>query len=447
MKAFRNSFLVLAAFLLMALTPFTSLAGVPEVSHVMVTDVTTVSFSVIWASSEAATADLEVYEDEAFKTPEGGFPTTPHPLDGNSDACDACLDGNSDACDDCIKELAENNGVMKVRVTGLAADTTYYFRTVTTAKATPDTTIFPAAPETMSATTEVQTVRSFESGDDVLPFSNDVIIEQCHLSDGTTPAEGTLLVATVAGGNYPVTAFVGDCVACPNALIDLNNFFNRETHKNLDLIEGENLTLLNFRGMAGNAVATYEIPLDQSLCEIAQCECFLKTGWNFISTQLFPDDTDLQTVLSPIWDKVTSVWTFYTTSDHWYRYDKNNPFPWLNDLTTFEFGRGYWLLMSESASLKVNGRLPSDDDVIPLYEGLNSDTGWNSVGYKSIETLFLDETIDGIDPVLVSIWTYNNTGDHWERYDKNNPFPWLNDLQNIMPGKAYWVEVTENTSW
>jgi len=147
--------------------PVAAYGGMPEVDHVMVTDVTTRSFSVIWAASEASTADLEVYEDEAGTVLDAVI--TPHPIESG---------------DDTIKTAAEDNGVMKVRVTGLASDTTYYFMTITTSKLTEETTDYPDA--AMSVTTESETVRTYESGEDTLPFSNDPIIEPCYLNDGTT---------------------------------------------------------------------------------------------------------------------------------------------------------------------------------------------------------------------------------------------------------------------
>ncbi len=48
---------------------------------------------------------------------------------------------------------------MKVRVTGLQPATIYYFRTVTTSKATPDTTYAPAAAPYRSVATETQNGR------------------------------------------------------------------------------------------------------------------------------------------------------------------------------------------------------------------------------------------------------------------------------------------------
>ncbi len=61
--------IVVFALYFIALFPKLVLAGVPEVNHIMVTDVTTRSFSVIWASSQPSTSWLEVFADEGGNLP------------------------------------------------------------------------------------------------------------------------------------------------------------------------------------------------------------------------------------------------------------------------------------------------------------------------------------------------------------------------------------------
>ena len=407
------------------IVPYAAFAGIPDVSNVMVTDVTTVSFSVIWASSEAATASLEVFQDGGGTTPVIGANITPHPLDGT---------------DTSIKVLAENNGVMKVRVTGLTSDTTYYFRTVTTSKSSSDTTYFPVAPELMSVTTEYETVRTINSGGNLLPFSNDLILHACYLDDGVTPANGTLLLATVTGGNYPVSAFIGDSVPSPYALIDLNNVFSRDSNENIDLSSGENLLLHNFRGMLGNAIVSSTIPLDNSLVEVKNGGSGLVTGWNFISVSLEPTDPSLETVLASLDGKITSIWAYDSAADSWKRYDWESPYPWLNDLAEVHALKGYWVLMNQEGSLSVNGDLVVGNTMQLV-------AGWNLVGFRGLCATALSEAVASISDKIQSVWTYDSADDQWLRYDWSSPYPWLNDLESLEPGKAYWINVSEDCVW
>jgi len=415
----------LSLFFLLVL-PVAAYGGVPEVNHVMVTDVTTCSFSVIWAASEASTADLDVYEDEDGYVPVADAIITPHPIESG---------------DDTIKTAAEDNGVMKVRVTDLEPDTTYYFMTITTSKSSTDTTYNPGAAPFTPVTTESKTVRTYESGGDVLPFSNDLIIEACYLNDGTTPAEGTLLLATLEGGNYPITAFVGDGVDPSYALIDLNNVFSRNTYENIDLSQGLNLTLLNFRGLAGNSIVTHEVPFDDSLSEVKPPEFGFKVGWNMVSFQLEPIVPDVETVLAPIMDKVSAIWGYDSSSKEWLSFDTSIPPEW-NDLTECHVFTGYWLQMNDDASLMVRGSFSSNPILLHA--------GWNLVGNRSIQTV---DIVDAIGPILNklnAVWTYDVAENKWLSYDTSIPPEW-NDLNCMEPGQGYWLDmnlsIDETVEW
>lgn len=404
----------LSLFFLLVL-PVAAYGGVPEVSNVMVTDVTTTSFSVIWAASEESIAGLKVYADENGTVLDAVI--TPHPIESD---------------DDTIKTAAEDNGVMKVRVTNLEPDITYYFMTITTSKLTDDTTDYPVAAPFMSVTTESETVRTYESGGNILPFSNDLIIEACYLNDGVTHADGTLLLATVAGGSHPITAFVGDGVDSPYAIIDLNNIFSRDTYENLDLAQGLNLTLLNFRGMDGNSIVTYSVPEDLSLSEVKSPEFVLKTGANMISFQLEPGNTATLAVLDHIVSKASAIYA-YDAENGWSFYERDG-WDFLNTLNDLHAFTGYYLFMEDNASLRVNGMFSSNP--IPLKAGVI-----NLVGYRSVETIPIEDA--PIFDKLESIWTYDG---EWFFYDKYG-WDFLNTLASIEPGKSYYVFVSEDCEW
>lgn len=419
---------ILCLLLLIVLLPKVILAGIPEVGLFMVTDVTTRSFSVIWAASEESTCSLEVYEDEEGLVALSGVVIESHPVESG---------------DLQIQTAAEDNGVMKVRVTGLEPTTTYYFKTITTSKSTSDTTSYPELAPYLSVTTETQTVRTLATDENIVPFSNDVIVQPCYLDDDVTPAEGTLLIATVEGANYPLTAFVGDGVNLPeDALIDLNNVFGLSFHENIDLKQGENLTLLNFRGIRGNAIVTFEVPLDNSLTEVKPPAYSLKPGWNMVSVQLDPVNPDTASVLDPILNQVQSIWSWVYDDQSatwgWVSYDKDNP-PFLNDLNELHSSVGYWINMTDASSLPVrNGTFIED--------GVSLTMGWNLVGYTSIHTLPINEAISSISSLLNSIWTFDLQTSSWISYDKDNP-PFLNTLDVIKPGMSYWVNVSEDLIW
>ncbi|MFH0729307.1 MAG: hypothetical protein V2B19_23565 [Pseudomonadota bacterium] len=400
-----------------AMLPVSLFAGVPTVSNEMVTDVTTVSFSVVWASSEPGTANLAVYRDETGLTPVTEAVVTPHPL----------LSGNS-----AIKTSAEDNGVMKVQVTGLEADTTYYFQTITTSKSTPDITYGPASAPFTAVTTEAETVRTYQDGGDILPFSNDIITEPCYLEDGVTPADGSLLIATVGGGHYSITAFVGDGVGSPYALIDLNNLFGRDSHQNIDLTSGENLTLTNFRGLAGNAVIIHTIPPDNSLAEVKPGDPGLMPGWNMVSLPMEPVNPQVAGIIEKLGDGIASIWAFDSENNNYLAWD-----PILgdwSDLSELHSVTGYWFVMNDEASLKIEGGF-IDTETVQL------NPGWNLVGSKSIHAIPIESALDaaGLSSFIESVWYYSPVDQRYYSYDPI--FPEWSDLQYLEPGKSYWFVV------
>lgn len=419
--------ILLLAFIVLIL-PITTFADVPVVDEnsVMVTDVTTVSFSVIWSVNEPATADLVVYEDIDGTTVVSDAVITPHPTNSNSIE---------------IKEAAEENGVMKVMVSGLEPGTDYYFMTVTTSF-TDDVTNFPIASPFRAVKTETKTVRTYESGGDVLPFSNDIIIEDCYMDDGITPAEGTLLIAIIEGANYPVTAFVGDGVDPPNALIDMNNVFSRVSNQNLDLSQGENLTLLNFRGSYGNSVVTYNVPVDESLSEVKNATEGLLPGWNFVSFPIEPGGSNsIDDVLAPIIDEehelLLSAWSW---DNGWKKYNPNLPVEHgLNTLKEINSTKGYWLEMGSDSSIVIDGYF--NNNPIPLSEN------WNAISYRSMKMENIDEAVANLvsKDLLLSVWAWDDGV--WKKYNPSLPLGHpLNTLKYLMPGVGYWFEMAEECS-
>jgi hypothetical protein len=228
-------------------------AGVPTISHVMVVDTTPVSFAVIWASSEASTSGLNVFLDEGGSVPATDITIVSQPVDSG---------------DMSIAIAAEDNGVMKVRVSGLEPDTAYYFQTVTTSKSSADVTYYPESAPMLGVTTAKEIVRTVMNGELEVPFTNDLIVRECLLTDGVTPALGALVVANVEGGYSPVSNFVGDGVVSPQCYVDLNNIFDALAYENKPLYGGEWLVLSRIMGISGYEMDPYETPINEQLAEM-----------------------------------------------------------------------------------------------------------------------------------------------------------------------------------
>jgi len=229
--------------------------GVPEVSDVMVTDITTRSFSVIWNSSEPSTAILDVFDGPDCLTPTTVAVIIPHPIHSG---------------DDTIRISAENNGVMKVQITGLEPVTEYCFQTITTSISTSEDIVSPITP--IKITTETQITTTYFVDPNILPFTNDIIYFPIHAPDQTTPIDGGILVVDVIGlSSSPVTGFVGDGIESPYTLLDLKNLFARVDLENINLVGNERIKLLEYRGIEGCTLERYrKVPLDMELSEVKE---------------------------------------------------------------------------------------------------------------------------------------------------------------------------------
>lgn len=192
-------------------------------------NVTTRAFSVVWASDEVVTGALvRVYADDQGLVE----------LTGS-----LAVDLSS-----ATVSMAHGQGLVKVDVTGITADTLVYVQTETTGAS--GTVLYPQTAPYLPVRTALSTRKATVSN---VPIASDLITHDVLAPDGVTPSEGTLLLATVpAISDYPLCAFAGDSVVAPAAVVDLNNLFEATTGLNAELVGGEALRLTEFRGLLCN---------------------------------------------------------------------------------------------------------------------------------------------------------------------------------------------------
>lgn len=247
-------------------------AGVPVVSDVLVTDVTDRSFSVVWTSSEASTGSLNVFDGPLCTTVTAGITLVSHPV-LNPDP----------AVKDAIKTAAEDKGILKVQVSGLAAAAPYCVQTVTTSKSTSEQTVAPAVPQNVTTQIQVTRTHTIAPSPDLLPFANDVIAHPLYAPDQTTAVTGGIVamgVLNLLGQSLSniVASVVGDGGAAPMTLTDLNNLFDPVNLQTVNLLGSgsERLRLLEYRGLAGCKLERFrKVPADFDRAEVkAPAPCF-----------------------------------------------------------------------------------------------------------------------------------------------------------------------------
>lgn len=190
----------------------------------MVTDVTPVQFCVVWGTTEPAFGTVNVFQDPVGTIPEpnavASFESTNHPP-------------------------AEDLGVMKVKVVGLKPDTEYFFQTETIVKSDNSVYLSP-----------IQSVKTEKSS---VIVRNDVLALKTGIGN-QNPAHGALIIASVDDASYSISCWVGDGVPDSWGAIDTNNFYDKQTHVNLELQGGETINLMLFGGSLGSFETQETVP-------------------------------------------------------------------------------------------------------------------------------------------------------------------------------------------
>ena len=223
---------ILIVLLIALLVRTGSAYAVPETVSMRVTDVTTSSLSLVWMTDVAALPGLEVYSDPAMANRLTDTVTViPMPELPQDTAL-----------------AAANRGVMKVRVDGLAANTTYYVRSVTADPADPSSIGYSGLQE---VTTAAMVVPYRQAGDGTLQgFANDLVAMKVYIQpndNNASPGQGDLVLLETPASPYPVTAFAGVGAAAPEGIFDLNNLFGTDL-TSLVIQGGEKTQLTIYRG-------------------------------------------------------------------------------------------------------------------------------------------------------------------------------------------------------
>lgn len=206
--------------------------AVPETVSVRVTDVTTLSFAVVWMTDVAANPSVEVYSDSAMAVRlTDTITVTPMP-----DAPQG------------VAEAARSRGIMKVRVAGLAPNTSCYVRTVTADPADPASIGYSGLQQVTTASGVVP-YRPAEDGT-LRGFANDLLSMKVYIRPGdndAAPGQGDLILLETSASPYPLSAFVGAGTSAPEGVLDLNNLFGSNM-ASLAIPGGEKTLLRVYRG-------------------------------------------------------------------------------------------------------------------------------------------------------------------------------------------------------
>lgn len=157
----------------------------------------------------------------------------------------------------------------------------------------------------------------------------------------------------------------------------------------------------------------------------------LRSGWNYFSLEVEPDDPAITTVLAPLAGKFTGVWSFDTGSGEYVGYVPSKS---INDLTEIHAQHGYMIFMETPAMVTVSGTMTTNS--------VSLQVGWNLVAYPSDYQIPLPEALQSIDGKYEEVWAFDSITQKWQSFIPGQP-SLLNDLKVMEPGKAYWIKMTQ----
>ena len=196
---------------------------------------------------------------------------------------------------------------------------------------------------------------------------------------------------------------------------------------------------------AQNGVGTATVPVTVIL---STHSISLVQGWNLVSFNVRPTNTDITAVLSSISGNYNLVyaWDATITSDNWKKYAPPPAPSYQNTLSSLDETMGFWIYMTTADTLEVVGTATTTTDIaLSVNAG-----GWNLVGYPSMAERDLPGALQshgvGTDFSLVYAYHAYDTEDQWKLFDRTGA-SYANDLKKLTPGWGYWIKVSADHIW
>jgi len=251
----------------------------------------------------------------------------------------------------------------------------------------------------------------------------------------TVPAPGVLGNAYDSDGD-PLTATLVSSVQHGSLLLNANGSFNYTP--NTTFVGTDSFRYKASDGTYTSNIATVTITVNDS--NVHTHTITLEQGWNLVSFNLQPTSTTIADVLASIAGNYSWVYAWNAIAQDWQSYDASAP-PYANSLTSLDPTMGFWIKATTSDILTVEGTAPTNTNI-------SLKTGWNLVGYPSMVAQGLPGVLtnNGVSSYLMVIAYEAADSDPWKINDPFGP-PYINDLLQMTPGRGYWIDVTQDSTW
>jgi hypothetical protein len=166
----------------------------------------------------------------------------------------------------------------------------------------------------------------------------------------------------------------------------------------------------------------------------------LVEGWNLISLPIVPRNNSIESLFpSSVLGGIVDIWGWDASAQNWLYYspDPDDYFKqYYPAITRLETGMAYWVEMNRSASVTIEGTVPSYAPSSPL----TPVSGWNFMGVTGNSACLPASMYPG----AIDVWGWDESAQNWLYY---SPYPddyfkqYYRDIGNLQPGHGYWVEM------
>jgi Leucine-rich repeat (LRR) protein len=102
--------------------------------------------------------------------------------------------------------------------------------------------------------------------------------------------------------------------------------------------------------------------------------------------------------------------------------------------------------MNPAGNLFYVSNSPWAWSAMPSGAGMELYVGWNMVAFMGDKPMSVDEAMSSMAGKYTSVWTYDASISSWLRYIVGVP-GFLNNLKQMKPGGAYWIDITQKSIW
>ena len=156
----------------------------------------------------------------------------------------------------------------------------------------------------------------------------------------------------------------------------------------------------------------------------------LKAGWNLISSNKIPVNNTMQDIFG---DLIPGNLVYVTGFNQGSSLYNPNGLPFLNTLSQFDQGYGYWVKVNQADTLRIIG------NNIPSNFKINLNAGWNLSGYVNPASSTPQQYLG--DLISANNLLYCTSFDQGTQLFNPNGLPFLNTLNTMQRPFGYWIKV------